>query len=59
MTSEQTCLVQAHQKSDGNWYYVLVIDGETGAVSGPHDTEEDARTAGERELRELGMLEDE
>ncbi len=58
MTNEQRCFVQTDQKSDGKWYYVIVIDGETGVLMGPHDTEDEALAAGQQELENLGFCDD-
>jgi hypothetical protein len=59
MTSEQRCYVQTDKKSDGKWYYVVVIDGETGALMGPHDTEDQALAAGQKDLENLSINDDE
>lgn len=58
MTNQQICAIQTHQKSDGKWYYVIVVDGETGVLMGPHDTEEEAIAAGEKDLDDLGLKDD-
>lgn len=58
MSNEQTCSIQTHQKSDGKWYYVVVINGDTGVLMGPHDTEEEAIDAGRKDLDDLGICDD-
>ncbi|QND52339.1 hypothetical protein HB779_10755 [Phyllobacterium sp. 628] len=59
MGNELACHVTVRQKSDASWYYVLVVDGETGSQSGPYKTEEEAQTAGEKELADLDLDTDE
>jgi len=58
MSNEQTCSIQTHRKNDGKWYYVVVIDGETGVLMGPHDTEEEAIAAGQKDLDDLDICDD-
>ncbi|MHC1547564.1 hypothetical protein [Phyllobacterium sp. K27] len=59
MTCEQRCYIQADKKSDDKWYYVVVVDGETGVLMGPHDTEDEALAAGRKDLENLGICDDE
>ncbi|EJN05565.1 hypothetical protein [Phyllobacterium sp. YR531] len=59
MSNDQRCCVQTDKKSDGKWYYVVVVDGETGVLMGPHDTEDEALAAGQKELENLGICDDE
>ncbi|MHC1548301.1 hypothetical protein [Phyllobacterium sp. K27] len=43
--------VKAVQKNDeGNWYYVITMDGVEGSKVGPYDTEEEAIAAGQTSL---------
>jgi hypothetical protein len=59
MSNEQTCHVAVSQKNDTSWYYVLVIDGDAGPQIGPYRTEQEARSAGEKELADLDLGADE
>ncbi|MGO4451888.1 hypothetical protein AB4Y96_23460 [Phyllobacterium sp. TAF24] len=59
MSNEQICHVAVSQKNDTSWYYVLVVDGEAGPQIGPYKTEQEAQTAGEKELADLDLSTDE
>lgn len=51
MSAEPETTVTAVQKNDdGNWYYVITIDGVEGPKVGPYDTEEEALAEGEEKL---------
>ncbi|MGH6862336.1 MAG: hypothetical protein ACRECY_18985 [Phyllobacterium sp.] len=58
MANDQTCSIQTHRKSDGKWYYVVVVGGEAGVLMGPHENEEEAIAAGEKDLHDLGLDDD-